>query len=268
LAYFTRPLIFNHFDPLSCCLGLKAFDRPLLLKCYALYASRERVPRTGIFVITADKETFNYGRGDKMETAKEISFQEVTKFHGHICPGTIIGYRAAQIAVQAFSSKKSVDEELIAIVENDSCSVDAIQVVTGCTFGKGNLIFKDYGKHVYTFINRETGDAIRISLNSSVNLELMDPTWSRLRRKVTSGSATSIEQQDFKKRADMIAEKLMNIPEGDLFNVKHIEKTDVPKKARIFRSVTCQKCGELVSEHRARMENGEAVCIPCSEGIM
>src|SRR5665647_3729975 len=72
-------------------------------------------------------------------------------------------------------------------------------------------------------MDRETGDAIRISLNSSVNLELMDPTWSRLRRKVTSGSATSIEQQDFKKRADMIAEKLMNIPEGDLFNVKHIE---------------------------------------------
>ena len=223
------------------------------------------MPRTGIFVITADKETFNYGRGDRMETAKEISFQEVTKFHGHICPGTIIGYRAAQIAVRAFSSKKSIDEELIAIVENDSCSVDAIQVVTGCTFGKGNLIFKDYGKHVYTFINRETGDALRISLNSSVNLEHMDPTWSRLRKKVTSGSATSLEQQDFRKRADKIAEQLMNMPEGDLFNVKHIEITDVPKKAHVFRSVTCQKCGELVSEHRVRLENGKLECIPCSE---
>jgi formylmethanofuran dehydrogenase subunit E len=190
---------------------------------------------------------------------------EVTKFHGHICPGTIIGYRAAQIAVRAFSSKKSVDEELIAIVENDSCSVDAIQVVIGCTFGKGNLIFKDYGKHVYTFINRETGDALRISLNSSVNLEHMDPTWSQLRVKVTSGSATSIEQQDFRKRADIIAEKLMNMPEETLFNVTHIKIADVPKKARIFRSVACQKCGESVSEHRVRLENGKLVCIPCSE---
>jgi formylmethanofuran dehydrogenase subunit E len=201
-----------------------------------------------------------------METAKEISFQEVTKFHGHICPGTIIGYRAAQIAVRAFSSNRSVDEELIAIVENDSCSVDAIQVVTGCTFGKGNLIFKDYGKHVYTFINRETGDALRISVSSSVNLEHMDPTWSRLRRKVTSGYATSLERQDFRKRADIIAEQLMNMPEEDLFNVKHIEITDVPKKARIFRSVACQKCGELVSEQRVRLENGEPVCIPCFAG--
>jgi len=201
-----------------------------------------------------------------METAKEIPFQEVTTFHGHVCPGTIIGYRAAQIAVRAFSSTKSIDEELIAIVENDSCSVDAIQVVTGCTFGKGNLIFKDYGKHVYTFINRETGDALRISLNSSVNLEHLDPIWNQLRRKVTSGSATSLEQQDFRKRADIIAEKLMNMPEGDLVNVKHIEIADVPKKARVFRSVVCQRCGELVSEYRARLENGEIICIPCSVG--
>ncbi len=140
-----------------------------------------------------------------MKTAREIPFHEVTKFHGHICPGTVIGYRAALIALRAFASKKSVDEELTTIVENDSCSVDAIQVVTGCTFGKGNLIFKDYGKHVYTFINRETGQALRISVNGSVNLEKMDPTWSQLRGKVTSRSATSLEQQDFRKRADIIA---------------------------------------------------------------
>lgn len=240
------------------------FDRPLLLNCCALYTPLDGLAETGIFVITANIGTFNYVLGDRMETAKEIPFQEVTKFHGHICPGTVIGYRAAQIAVRAFALKKSVDEELITIVENDSCSVDAIQVVTGCTFGKGNLIFKDYGKHVYTFINRETGESLRISLNSSVNLEQMDPTWSQLRKKVSSGSATSLEQQDFRQRAEIIAENLMNMPEEDLFNVKHIEITDVPKKARIFRSVTCQKCGELVSEHRARLENGELVCIPCS----
>jgi formylmethanofuran dehydrogenase subunit E len=240
------------------------FYMSLLLKCYAPPVADE-ISETVLLVIV-DKMTFNYVLGDRMETAKGTSFQEVTKFHGHICPGTIIGYRAAQIAVREFSSKKSVDEELITIVENDSCSVDAIQVVTGCTFGKGNLIFKDYGKHVYTFINRETGGALRISLNSSVNLEHMDPTWSRLRRKVSSGSATSNEQLDFRKRADIIAEKLMNMPEGDLFNVRHIEIANVPKNARIFRSVTCQKCGELVSEHRVRLENGETVCIPCSAG--
>jgi len=89
-----------------------------------------------------------------MGTAKQISFQDVTTFHEHVCPGTVIGYRAAKIATLELSSHKSVDEELVAIVENDSCSVDAVQVVTSCTFGKGNLVFRDYGKHVYTFITR------------------------------------------------------------------------------------------------------------------
>jgi formylmethanofuran dehydrogenase subunit E len=201
-----------------------------------------------------------------METAKQTSFPDVTKFHGHVCPGTVIGYRAAKIATREFASEKSVDEELVAIVENDSCSVDAIQVVTGCTFGKGNLIFKDYGKHVYTFIKRKTGDALRISLKSSVDLEHMDPAWNQLRTKVTAGSATPEEEQDFRKRADRIAEQLMNMSEEDLFDVTRIEIADVPRKARIFRSVTCQKCGELVSEHRVRLENGETVCIPCSAG--
>lgn len=210
---------------------------------------------------------FYNGQVIKMGTAKQTSFQDVTTFHGHVCPGTVIGYRAAKIATLELSSDKSVDEELVAIVENDSCSVDAVQVVTSCTFGKGNLVFRDYGKHVYTFINRDTGDAVRIALKSSVDLEHMDPAWSQLREKVSSGSASQQEEQEFRKRADRIAGTLMKMPEEDLFDVTHIEIADVPRKARIFRSVTCHKCGELVSEHRVRLENGEAVCIPCSEGI-
>lgn len=204
---------------------------------------------------------------DTMESSKQIAFSEVTKFHGHVCPGTAIGYRAAEIAVRELSFGRSVDEELVAIVENDSCSVDAIQVVTGCTFGKGNLMFKDYGKHVYTFIRRDAGDAVRISLKGSVDLQNMDPTWSQLRKKVVAGSAAQEEEQEFRKRANRISERIMNMPEEDLFDVTHIEIARVPKKARIFRSVRCQKCGELVSEHRARIENGQAVCIPCFERV-
>jgi formylmethanofuran dehydrogenase subunit E len=203
-----------------------------------------------------------------METAKQTSFPEVTKFHGHVCPGTVIGYRAARIATRELAFQKSADEELVAIVENDSCSVDAVQVVTGCTFGKGNLLFRDYGKHVYTFMSREAANGVRISLKSSVDLEHMDPAWSQLRVKVSSGSASQSEDEEFRKRADMIAEKLMKMPEEDLFDVTRIQIADVPRKARIFRSVTCNKCGELVSEHRARLKNGEVVCIPCLEGTL
>jgi formylmethanofuran dehydrogenase subunit E len=189
-----------------------------------------------------------------------IPFSEVTKFHGHSCPGTAIGYRAARIAICELSSRAE-DEELVAIVENDSCSVDAIQVVTGCTMGKGNLIFKDYGKQVYTFINRKTGKAMRISLKN--NIDEIDPEFSKARENAFSPSAGQEEKDEFVKAKDAFTEKILSdIPDQELFKVEIVEP-EFPEEARIFKSIYCAKCGEPVAEHRARVENGEIVCLPC-----
>jgi formylmethanofuran dehydrogenase subunit E len=74
-----------------------------------------------------------------------------------------MGYRMTKAALDHLSIERAGDEELVAIVENDACGTDAVQFLSGCTFGKGNLIFKDYGKMVCTFYNRKSGKAIRIS---------------------------------------------------------------------------------------------------------
>ena len=92
-----------------------------------------------------------------------MDFNNVAQFHGHVCPGLSIGYRVALLASNHFKDR-SKDEELVAIVENKSCAIDAIQVINGCTCGKGNLVFKDHGKHVYTYFKRGDKKAIRISL--------------------------------------------------------------------------------------------------------
>ena len=70
--------------------------------------------------------------------------------------------RAAQIALRELGGRAQ-DEELVAIVECDNCAVDAIQELTGCTFGKGNLIYRDLGKTAFTFIRRSDGKAIRVA---------------------------------------------------------------------------------------------------------
>ena len=92
------------------------------------------------------------------------AYEDVVDFHGHSCPGLALGYRVSQRALRELKGR-SEDEEIVAVVENNSCAVDAVQVMTGCTFGKGNLIFRDYGKQVYTFIRRPSGKYIRISLD-------------------------------------------------------------------------------------------------------
>jgi formylmethanofuran dehydrogenase subunit E len=53
--------------------------------------------------------------------------------------------------LEHLKERRSEDEELITIIETNACSADAIQVLTGCTFGKGNFFHKNHGKHVYTF---------------------------------------------------------------------------------------------------------------------
>ena len=98
-----------------------------------------------------------------MEKDFAEDLKNTIEFHGHLCPGLALGYRVAKAALRELDACRPQDEELVAIVENDSCAADAVQFITGCTFGKGNFLFRDYGKHVYTFFNRRTGKGVRIS---------------------------------------------------------------------------------------------------------
>ena len=71
-----------------------------------------------------------------------MTYDEIIQFHAHECPGLAMGYRMATASMSELDSIRAEDEEIVAIVENDACGVDALQCVTGCTFGKGNLTKK------------------------------------------------------------------------------------------------------------------------------
>jgi len=189
-------------------------------------------------------------------------FSEVVTFHGHFCGGITLGYIAAKIAIKELRSGRDVDEQLVAIVENDACGIDAVQMVTGCTIGKGNLIFRDYGKQVYTFINRETNDAVRISAKGWNHDE--NPLLESLRSKFREGTATPEEVMTMQKLVQEGIERMLEEPPEKFFDIRHV-KAEIPEKARIFNSVKCAKCGEMVAESRARVQNGGIVCIPCFE---
>ena len=191
------------------------------------------------------------------------SYADAVAFHGHSCPGLALGYRAAQYAIDALKAGRSNDEELVCIVENDACGVDAIQVVAGCSAGKGNLIFRDLGKHAYTFIDRRYNRAIRLVQRPEPVVERIDPHAAALRQKVMGGTPTNEEVKEFHDRQAAVIEKILAMPVEDLYLINEI-KPEVPEKARIFRSVQCAECGEMVAEHRARVKDGKYVCIPCA----
>lgn len=192
-----------------------------------------------------------------------MTYDDAIAFHGHSCPGLALGYRAAQHALSVLHAERSEDEDLVAIVENDACGVDAVQVLAGCSAGKGNLILRDLGKHAYTFINRKTGKAVRLVQRPEPLIERIDPVASALREKVMNGKATPAEQKEFHERQAEVIKKILAIPVEELYIVKDV-KPEIPERAKIFRSVPCASCGEMVAEHRARVRDGKFLCMPCA----
>ncbi|HTR44768.1 MAG TPA: FmdE family protein [Thermodesulfovibrionales bacterium] len=191
------------------------------------------------------------------------TFSDVVDFHGHSCPGLAFGYRVALAALRETGMEKmSEDEELVAVVENDSCAVDAIQAVTGCTFGKGNLVFRDYGKQAYTFIKRPSGEAVRISVDFTPPAETEKETemWQRYSR----GERSEEVMKAVRDRKAKKTEAVLEAPEAGLLTIEKVT-AELPPAARIFRSLTCTACGEKVAEPRAKIRDGKILCLPCFE---
>ncbi len=181
--------------------------------------------------------------GDTWDPAELPSdLRETVAFHGHLCPGLVIGYVVAKAALERLAASRAEDEELIAIAENDSCSVDAVQWLTGCTFGKGNLFYRDHGKQVFTFALRPSGQAVRVSARS------------RARQ-------PGAQRED---RAPRIR-RMLSTPAEELVDIRACTIA-LPAKARIRDSVTCDRCGESVMVTRTVESGTGTLCIPCAEG--
>jgi formylmethanofuran dehydrogenase subunit E len=146
----------------------------------------------------------------------------------------------ATAAIEKLESLRAEDEELVAIVENDACGVDAVQCVTGCTFGKGNLLFRDYGKQVYTIYCRSTRSGVRVHFHGKGIPQDLQEDRSALTNWILSASNDSI-----------LSVTQTSIPE--------------PEPAKIRESIPCAFCGEKVMESRIQQLREKPACIPCYE---
>jgi formylmethanofuran dehydrogenase subunit E len=190
-----------------------------------------------------------------------MNFEDAVNFHGHACPGLALGFRVAKLALQELGLRAK-DEELVAVVENNSCAVDAIQLLCGCTFGKGNLIFKDYGKQVYTFYKRPHPEAVRIAVKWQPPAE--DPATAEMWRRYGQGDRSPEVTAAVQDRKALKMQAVLAAEDAELFEVQRIQAA-MPEPAQIFQSLTCDKCGEKVMEPRTRVIDGRMLCIPCSE---
>jgi formylmethanofuran dehydrogenase subunit E len=184
--------------------------------------------------------------------------------HGHFCPGSAMGVKAAARAVKELGVKSTGMEEVVAIVETNACFSDGIQMVTGCSLGNNALIYRDYGKTA-VILARRTGDAIRVALKPDGSPLQKNPEAAELFRKVVQKRRGTEEDSARLRHLWIdIAFEMLDIPDEEFFTIQRMT-IEVPAYARIFASVKCSVCGESIMEPRARVKDGKPVCLGCSD---
>jgi formylmethanofuran dehydrogenase subunit E len=192
-------------------------------------------------------------------TYPKETIDNVIAFHGHSCPGLAIGIRAAEYV--AHEMVETPPHSLVCVTETDMCGVDAIQYLTGCTFGKGNLIHMDYGKTAFSFYNRKDGTGFRLVLRERNHEEL-----TRLMAKKLEGSINEGEQKRLAELRSSATQHLMEETLEGLFTKITLDGTP-PRPARILESLTCDACAEKTMESRTRRFAGQTLCIPCFRDV-
>ncbi|HWR16416.1 MAG TPA: FmdE family protein [Terriglobales bacterium] len=171
--------------------------------------------------------------------------------HGHLCAGQVLGVRMALAGLAHLGlddPRGKHRKRLVTFVEIDRCATDAIGVVTGCRLGKRALKFRDWGKMAATFVDLETGRAVRVAARESSK---------QLARELHPEIESKNQQQ-------MLAYREM--PDSDLFDFYWVSVTLGPEDMPGFKGerIVCSQCGEGINFNRHVIRDGKTLCRACA----
>ncbi|MDD5338270.1 MAG: FmdE family protein [Dehalococcoidales bacterium] len=170
----------------------------------------------------------------------DIYLKKAGDFHGHICAGIALGTRISLAAMKHLGIEPGKrNKNLIVYAEIDRCMTDAVQIVTGCTLGHRSLKYVDYGRFAATYVNLDTGKAVRGTVKQYFPNE------------------DTIEKT---------LEKLAAIPDNELVTLEEV-KVDIPETdmpGSPVRKAECAICGERVMDGREVRNQGKVLCRACA----
>ncbi|MFB6202320.1 MAG: tRNA (N6-threonylcarbamoyladenosine(37)-N6)-methyltransferase TrmO [Halorhabdus sp.] len=214
---------------------------------------RRETPRRAI-----ERGIRNREREDLLLRAGEI--------HGHFCPYLALGVMAGVHAMRELGAESAGMEDIVAVVETNSCFADGVQVVTGCTFGNNGLVYRDYGKTAVTLVARaEPEHGVRVHVKEREGIIERDyPEASALfDRVVAEGNGTQAERERLTETWAAVAFDLIDRPIFDLCDVETGVSVELPDKAPIFEDAICAGCGESVMAPKTVERDGETYCRAC-----
>jgi formylmethanofuran dehydrogenase subunit E len=179
--------------------------------------------------------------------------RDAEQAHGHLCAGQVLGVRMAMLGLQKLGiddpqNNKEDRKRLVTFVEIDRCATDAVAVVTGCRLGKRALKFRDFGKMAATFVDVQTGRAIRIAAKESSK----------------ALARTMHPELESKNQQEMLAYREM--AEDDLFITKWVKVELPPEEFPGYKGerIVCDLCGEGINFRREVRRTGKVLCRSCA----
>ncbi len=168
--------------------------------------------------------------------------------HSHLCPRQVLGVRMALAAGAALGLElPRTDKRLLVIAETDGCFIDGLEVAAGVSAGHRTLKIEDYGKVAATFVDTQTGQALRLAPQPGV-------------RELAGEYAPGERRHYF---AQLQAYQVM--PAEVLFSAVPVRLV-VPVERILSRPgvrVNCCACGEEIINERELVVAGRPYCRSC-----
>jgi formylmethanofuran dehydrogenase subunit E len=176
---------------------------------------------------------------------------DAAQAHGHLCAGQVLGVRMAMLGLKQLGIEDPAGKDrkrLVTYVEIDRCATDAVAVVTGCRLGKRALKFRDWGKVAATFVDLESGRAVRVVARESSK---------QIAQEMHPELASKNEQQ---------MRAYREISDTDLFEIQNVRVKVLPEDLPGYRGarVVCAECGEGINFRREIVRDGRTLCRACA----
>ena len=184
--------------------------------------------------------------------------------HGHKCPAMPLGLRTGEAAMNALGVARAKDGELVAILELGekhcaTCFADGVQMITGCTFGKGNISKTNQGKWGLTLIDKKSGKAVRVVPKTEA---MMASKQSDFMQKYRSKGIPASKVPE-----EVVAPLIKNVmeaPESALITVGPVVAYELKEPKHSYNGFACEECGEMTVMEYGRIKGDKKVCIDCA----
>ena len=175
--------------------------------------------------------------------------EKSSRDHSHLCPRQILGVRMGLCGLKALDvAANQGSKRLLVITETDGCFADGLTAATNCTVGHRTLRVEDYGKAAATFVDTQSGLAIRVA----PTLDIRERAYQY---------APDEPRHYF---AQMQAYQVM--PDEQMFTITavHLAASIAEIVSRPGVRVNCDGCDEEIMNEREVHKNGQVLCKACA----